>query len=62
MSRPAASGSAGLAAVLSERLRTRTATVGVIGLGYVGLPMATLLATKGFRVLGFDTDRTGSTC
>ena len=46
------------AAVLAERLRTRTSTVGVIGLGYVGLPMANLLAAKGFRVLGFDTDQT----
>ena len=30
--------------------------IGVIGLGYVGLPLATLFAKKGFKVFGFDTD------
>ena len=43
---------------LAERFRTRSATIGVVGLGYVGLPMADLLGAKGFRVLGFDTDET----
>lgn len=32
------------------------ATVGVIGLGYVGLPLAATFAEGGFRVLGFDVD------
>jgi UDP-N-acetyl-D-glucosamine dehydrogenase len=41
---------------LAERFRARAATVGVVGLGYAGLPIANLLAIKGFRVLGFDTD------
>jgi len=41
---------------LLERIRTKKAVVAVIGLGYVGLPLATLFAAKGFRVLGFDTN------
>ena len=42
---------------LVERIEGRQAEVGVIGLGYVGLPLAMLFAEKGFRVLGFDTDQ-----
>ena len=30
--------------------------VGIIGLGYVGLPLARAFSTNGFPVLGFDTD------
>jgi UDP-N-acetyl-D-glucosamine dehydrogenase len=41
---------------LGERLRTRTAKVGVIGLGYVGLPLAEAVASTGYPVLGFDID------
>jgi len=41
---------------LAERIRERTATVGIIGLGYVGLPLARAFAQSGFRVLGFDVD------
>jgi UDP-N-acetyl-D-glucosamine dehydrogenase len=41
---------------LMERLRLRTATIGVIGLGYVGLPLAETFARGGFRVIGFDVD------
>lgn len=44
----------------AERLRnaieTRTATFGVIGLGYVGLPLATAFAEAGFRTVGFDIE------
>ncbi|HWK90123.1 MAG TPA: NAD(P)-binding domain-containing protein, partial [Longimicrobium sp.] len=32
----------------------RTAVVGVVGLGYVGLPLAVELARSGYRTLGFD--------
>jgi UDP-N-acetyl-D-glucosamine dehydrogenase len=39
-----------------ERIRTRTARVGVIGLGYVGLPLAVEFARAGFDVTGFDVD------
>ncbi len=41
---------------LLARVQNRTATVGIIGLGYVGLPLARAFATAGFRVLGFDID------
>jgi UDP-N-acetyl-D-glucosamine dehydrogenase len=39
-----------------DRLKSRTARIGVIGLGYVGLPLSLLLAEAGFRVTGFDID------
>ncbi len=42
---------------LLNGLRQKTATVGVIGLGYVGLPLANLFHQKGFRVIGFDIDQ-----
>src|SRR5690349_2800304 len=42
------------AAALLERIEGRKAIVGVIGLGYVGLPLAVELANAGYRVLGFD--------
>src|SRR5512135_443748 len=45
-----------LAARLRGIIDARTARVGVIGLGYVGLPLVELLAGNGFPVLGFDVD------
>jgi UDP-N-acetyl-D-glucosamine dehydrogenase len=41
---------------LIELVRTRQAAVGVIGLGYVGLPLAVEFARAGFKVTGFDVD------
>jgi len=41
---------------LQEKINNRTAHIGVIGLGYVGLPLALLFAEQGFPVTGFDTD------
>jgi UDP-N-acetyl-D-glucosamine dehydrogenase len=41
---------------LRDRIRSKTATVGVIGLGYVGLPLALVFREAGFPVLGFDVD------
>ncbi len=41
-----------------ERIRSRTARIGVIGLGYVGLPLAVEFARAGFDVTGFDVDST----
>ena len=38
------------------KLESKTARVGIIGLGYVGLPLALLFAEEGFRVTGFDID------
>ncbi len=43
-------------ASLLDKLSDRTATVGVIGLGYVGLPLACACAGAGFEVVGFDID------
>ena len=37
-----------------SRLKDRTATIGIIGMGYVGLPLALACVTAGFRVTGFD--------
>ncbi|HET6203797.1 MAG TPA: nucleotide sugar dehydrogenase [Planctomycetota bacterium] len=45
-----------LAASLRERLSSRSAAVGVVGLGFVGLPLAAAFAEAGFRVLGVDAD------
>ena len=41
---------------LLRAIEGRTARVGIIGLGYVGLPLARAFADAGYRVLGFDTD------
>ena len=41
---------------LIDRLRARTARLGVIGLGYVGLPLAVEFAKAGFVTVGFDVD------
>ena len=41
---------------LISRIQARDYTVGVIGLGYVGMPLALAFCAKGFRVLGFDID------
>jgi UDP-N-acetyl-D-glucosamine dehydrogenase len=41
---------------LKGKIRDRTARIGVIGLGYVGLPLAVEFAKKGFDVTGFDVD------
>src|SRR3984885_4861240 len=42
------------ATALEEKIRSRTARVGVIGLGYVGLPLAMEFAKAGFSVTGID--------
>src|SRR5215470_14088575 len=39
---------------LLERLENRTAKIGIIGLGYVGLPLAVAFAEAGFTVTGLD--------
>src|SRR5213595_3880656 len=41
---------------LVARLRDRTAVIGIIGLGYVGLPLTLRYSAVGFKVLGIDID------
>ncbi len=38
-------------------VETRSLTAGIVGLGYVGLPLANLFTGQGFKVLGLDVDR-----
>lgn len=45
------------AAELATRFRDRDATVGVVGLGYVGLPLVRAIGQAGFKVIGFDVDQ-----
>jgi len=45
---------AGTFEVLKEKIETKTARVGIVGLGYVGLPLATEFAKAGFTVTGID--------
>lgn len=42
--------------VLKRRIESRLAVVGVVGMGYVGQPLAIAAHQAGFRVIGFDTD------
>ena len=42
--------------ILRKRIDDRSATVAVMGLGYVGLPLAVAVAEAGFRVVGIDVD------
>ena len=41
---------------ISNKIKHKTCTIGVIGLGYVGLPLSILISKKKFRVYGFDED------
>ena len=40
--------------ILTDKIRNRTAKVGVIGLGYVGLPLAVEFANAGFSITAID--------
>ena len=44
------------AAEVRQRIAERTAKVGIIGMGYVGLPLALLFNEQKFKVTGFDID------
>ena len=44
-----------------ERITSRKARIGIIGLGYVGLPLAVEFAHAGFDVTGFDVDERKNT-
>ncbi len=56
MTRADTNRAAAAAGVLRERLDKRTATVGVVGLGYVGLPLVRAIHEAGYRVIGYDAD------
>src|SRR6266481_6596383 len=47
----------GQAERLAAKIETRTARVCIVGLGYVGLPLAQSFIAAGYSVLGFDIDR-----
>jgi len=50
------SSAASAAQTLEEKIKSRTARVGIIGLGYVGLPLAMEFAKAGFPVTGIDIE------
>ena len=54
LERTAVSTAATAAALLEEKIRSHSARVGVVGLGYVGLPLAVEFAKAGFAVTGID--------
>jgi UDP-N-acetyl-D-glucosamine dehydrogenase len=41
---------------LKRKMETREARIGIVGMGYVGLPLALLFSEEGFRVTGFDIE------
>jgi len=43
--------------MLKNLIKRKKAKVGIIGLGYVGLPLAVEIAQKGFRIIGIDCDK-----
>ena len=51
----AANATTGLSELL-RRIETRDFTVGIVGMGYVGLPLAMTFTANGFQVMGFDSD------
>jgi UDP-N-acetyl-D-glucosamine dehydrogenase len=52
----AATSSSTAPAEFDDRIRTREARIGIVGLGYAGLPLAILFADAGFHVRGIDLD------
>jgi UDP-N-acetyl-D-glucosamine dehydrogenase len=42
---------------LEKKIRDKSAKVGIVGLGYVGLPLAVAFSQAGFKVLGFDSQQ-----
>lgn len=42
---------------LEEKIADKSAVIGIVGLGYVGLPLARVFIERGYRVLGFDLDQ-----
>ena len=44
-------------AILKQKIKNKKAAIGIIGLGYVGLPLALTFAKRGFNVIGVDIDK-----
>ncbi|OQS32037.1 nucleotide sugar dehydrogenase, partial [Chromobacterium haemolyticum] len=42
---------------LLNRIADKSAVIGIVGLGYVGLPLMLRFAEVGYKVLGFDIDQ-----
>jgi len=42
--------------IFLEKIKTKSAVVGIVGLGYVGLPLGLEFALQGFHVIGYDVD------
>jgi UDP-N-acetyl-D-glucosamine dehydrogenase len=57
MSLPSKTASSELSELLKRKIESRAAKVGVIGMGYVGLPLALLFSEQKFPVTGFDIDK-----
>jgi len=49
--------SGGRLALLKQKMETREARIGIVGMGYVGLPLALLFSAERYRVTGFDIAR-----
>ena len=45
-----------LSAALAQKIADKKAIVGIIGLGYVGLPLISAFTNAGFKCIGFDVD------
>ncbi len=43
--------------ILIKKLQDKTARIGILGMGYVGMPLAVVFANAGFNVLGIDPDQ-----
>ena len=41
---------------LEDKIKSKDAKIGIIGMGYVGIPLGLEFSNKGFTVLGFDKD------
>ncbi len=52
------SSSVSLSTELESRIASRQARIGIIGMGYVGLPLTLLFSEQSFQVTGFDVDTT----
>src|SRR5260221_1442289 len=56
MTRTAPPDSRNMKKALLKKIAARKAVVGIVGLGYVGLPLMLRFSEVGFKVLGFDID------